>query len=196
MGSATSTDAISEGATSESMTLEATPWSRFWARILDIHIEISILSIVLGFIVPGVFAGEIFKGRAGDYLIGFLLLPFVLLLDAAIQALFGQTVGKAVAGIRVETMAHARLTFGQALRRNAEMYIRGMILGIPLITIIGFWNSYKDLKAGRLTSWDRDLSTRVFAKRHKVVRTALTAALVVIWMLAGAALNIALSANS
>jgi cytochrome bd-type quinol oxidase subunit 2 len=186
---ATSSDAVDEQASSESMSLEATPWSRLWARMLDIQIESFLIAFVLGLVFPNLFAGDIFKGRSGSYLIGFLLLPFALLLDAAIQKVFGRTVGQAVVGIRVETAGQERLTFGLAVRRNAAIYIRGLILGIPLVNLIGLWKAYGELKAGRPTSWDRNLSTRVVAKRYNVVRTALAAALVVMLIIGGRVLD-------
>lgn len=186
---ATSTDTVGEHAASEAASLEATPWSRLWARVLDVQIETFVLSFVLGLLFPALFAAQVLQGRGGGLLIGLLLLPVALLLDAVIQKLFGQTLGKAVAGIRVETVGHDRLTLDLAFRRNATMYVRGMILGIPVISLIGFWKAYDDLKAGRPASWDRDLSTRVFARRHNSARTALTAVLVLAVIIGSAVLN-------
>ena len=49
----------------------ADPWLRFFARFVDIQIEILVLSIVAGLLVPALFQSRLFlSGQLGSKLIG------------------------------------------------------------------------------------------------------------------------------
>lgn len=161
-------------------SLQATAWSRLWARALDIQVAGGALSLLVLGLFPGLLAADIFAGSSGNLLFGLIMLPLALLLDAIILALFGQTPGKAIAGIRVETIRHERLSIAQAIERNLLIYTRGLFIGIPILSLIGPFLAFNDLKANRQAYWDRDSFTRVFSKRHNAARSALAAVLVLV----------------
>lgn len=158
---------------------EAWPWARFCARTFDYCLLSLILGGALGFVAPSATDLPIFTGQLGEYLFGLLTLPFALLLDALIQSVIGTTPGKALAGIRVETLDHGLLSLRQSLRRNMLVYLRGFILGLPILVLVGYSNGYRRVSNFQPTSWDEDLGTRVYERGSNIVRTFLTGVLVI-----------------
>src|SRR5882762_6766806 len=78
----------------------ATPWRRFWARSLDLILGACLIGFMLGTVRPSFYQPGGF-GAAHSQLFGWLMTPAVMVLDAVIYALFGNTAGKAIAGIAV-----------------------------------------------------------------------------------------------
>lgn len=104
-----------------------------------------------------------------------MLLPFSLAIDAAVLATFGNTPGRALAGIRVQTIRHEPLDVRTALNRNARIYLFGMAIGLPLISLITYANNFSKLRKNEQTSWDKQLYTRVYNEGGNAVRTVLAA---------------------
>lgn len=152
---------------------QAGPWPRLWARFLDVKLLTLPVAFVAGLVFPTFFLKPIFNDESGSYLIGFMCLPAVMLLDALIQATFGTTIGKALAGIRLETIRHEKLDAATAIKRNFMVYFRGLLVGIPLLTLISISKSRDTLQNEGQTSWDRDLFTRVYAEGSSQARTIL-----------------------
>lgn len=158
---------------------EAWPWARFCARIFDYYLLSLVLGGALGLVAPAVTDQPIFSGRLGDYLLGLVTLPFALLIDALNQSVIGTTPGKAIAGIRVETLDHGMLSLGQAVRRNLLVYLRGFMLGLPILVLVGYSNGYQRVSNFQPTSWDEELGTRVYERGSNIIRTFITGVLVV-----------------
>lgn len=157
---------------------QARPWPRFWARLLDIQINGYVLAYAAGSMFPAFFSQSAFTSPSGVYLTGLIILPFSLVVDAAFQAFGGTTLGKAIVGVRVETVRHERLSFGTAVHRNALIYLKGLILGLPLFSLFGYANGFNQIKAHGRTSWDEKLFTRVYDDGSRIARTVLAAVLV------------------
>ena len=103
-----------------------------------------------------------------------------MVVDAFCLALLGNTLGRAIVGIRVETIRHERLSVPIALYRNGFVYLEGFGLGIPLVSLFTQISSYRTIKAGQQTPWDKDLYTRVYEVSSGPIRTFICAVLVVI----------------
>jgi uncharacterized RDD family membrane protein YckC len=157
----------------------ARPWPRFWSRCLDMQIW----SWPLGYAVAVLFPSQTLGLLANDnqgYLLGFLLIPLIMVVDAFCLALLGNTLGRAIVGIRVETIRHERLSVPTALKRNALVYLKGLGLGIPFVALFTQVSSCNKVNAGEQTSWDKDLYTRVYDVSSNPTRTMICAVLVVI----------------
>jgi uncharacterized RDD family membrane protein YckC len=152
-------------------TTLARPWPRFWARFLDVQLYGVPIILILATIFPALFVGEAFQGRSGDMLAGVIALPFVMLLDAAILANTGSSPGKALAGLYFADADSGRVSLARTVGRNARVYFRGFILGLPLLVLVGYANAYNDIKDSGLTDWDRTTDTRVFANGGPAWRT-------------------------
>lgn len=173
---------------------QAGPWPRFWSRLVDINIWAFVLGMIVTLLFPEFAQQEAFTRSGGDALFGAFLLPFALIGDAFILAAFGNTPGRALAGIRVETIRHEQLSLLTAFKRNLRIYFHGLALGFPLFTLVTLSNSFKRLKTQQ-TSWDEALFTRVYATSNNTARTILVAILALGANVIGAAISASERAN-
>lgn len=164
----------------------ARPWARFLARIFDIWLSIFIVAFVFG-----AFAG-IYWGGFPDYmqsatainLFSLLLLPPALVVDVLIRKLFGNTPGKALLGISVIDARGLELDNRQYLGRNFNLWLRGLGLGIPLVSLITMIVQYNRLSSGGRASYDELGRSHVVCEApgpgRKVVFGALFAVLLLV----------------
>lgn len=172
------TDWDGAGATTELGPL-ARPWPRYWAKSLDLILIGGALFGVLGL------AGLVTAADPRmDRLLGLLAIPVVLALEAIILALTGQTPGKALAGIRVIRAAGGKPALGTALLRALRLWLFGLALGLPLLSLGTLIYNFVKLRKGRLTSWDAREETRVIATASSLKRTIVTA-IVALALMAG-----------
>ena len=157
----------------------AKPWSRYWSRLLDMFIWALPLAIGFGALYP---TQALWFSTHDDtgLLLSFLLMPLIMVVDALCLALLGNTPGRAIVGIRVETIRHKRLSISTALNRNGQIYLRGFGLTIPIVSLFTLSSSYDKVKSGEQTTWDRDLYTRVYDVSSNPIRIFICAALVLI----------------
>jgi uncharacterized RDD family membrane protein YckC len=143
----------------------ATRWARFFARIFDLWCE--------GFLAPFILLAASYYYSA-DFvewikgvpllLFSFLCLPHALFLDAFLYRVFGNTPGKALLGLKVETLDRKPLSFRQYLNRNYSMWVSGLSLGIPLVYLCTMAYQYLRIGKGRQASYDESWEYRVRAK--------------------------------
>src|SRR5438045_3166551 len=100
----------------------AGPWPRFWARLLDQQLYLLPTAFLVGLLFPELVQLEAFSGRGGDMLLSVLLLPVAMVVDACFITLFGSSVGKALAGLRVADRRGHRLKPVQSVHRNLILY--------------------------------------------------------------------------
>jgi uncharacterized RDD family membrane protein YckC len=158
----------------------ATPWPRYWARALDLVLWTILLGILLGVFMPQILdTSDRADERLREQLLGVVLLPFAMAGDAVTYMLFGNTPGKWVAGLRVRDVSGQKLTPLRYLRRSSGVYLNGLALGLGLIAIFTLIHQYRRASSGALTSWDERNDSRVQHVRGGLLRTGVTAALVV-----------------
>jgi uncharacterized RDD family membrane protein YckC len=149
----------------------ATPWRRFWARWLDVILGACLIGFMLGTVRPSFYQPGGF-GAAHSQLFGWLVMPIVMLLDALIYALFGNTAGKAIAGIAVrDESSGGRLPFVVYLKRNFELYFLGLGTAFPIASLFTLYGSFRKADSGELLSWDLSADSRVIARSVNPVRT-------------------------
>lgn len=155
----------------------ATAWARYWSRLLDITIGLMAAGFLLGLVFPNTFLKLLDAVGGNDLLLFLIFLPVVFLADALWNAVLGQTLGRAIAGIRIQKKSGNRLSVSEALNRNAQVYVKGFGLGLPLVSLFTFANAHGKVKAGEETSWDDSCDTTVVAEAASLGRTTLTAVL-------------------
>lgn len=128
-------------------------WSRYFARILDLALEIFIVGFTMAALDVDPFAG-IGPPRLADFLSGLVVTPLALLIDAAVMAAVGTTPGKAIFGIRVRAPGGGKLSFGQAILRNLGMWFFGLGLGLPIVTVVTMIVSARKLWSAGDLAWD------------------------------------------
>lgn len=176
--------AISSAATGEAVPVFAGRWPRFWARMSDLWIETTLLGALVGYAMTPEMHSAVFGSPGADQWFGLVILPFAMILNAGIVAVFGNSIGKAVAGIRVGDIRAEAVPFSVLVHRNAGVWWYGLAAGFPLISLFTLWKSSAQLLDNKLVRWDLNNGTRCYAVKSSRVRTWATAGLAIVVMLA------------
>lgn len=155
----------------------ATRWPRFFARVFDLWWESVLVGFTASYILGRYFAAfvEWVSTPGSGQLYGILCIPVALLLDAAIYAMFGNSPGKAMMGLRVTDIRGAKLAFGTYLTRNFSLWMRGIAFGLPLFNLFALYVQSRRLGKGQQATYDESLGSRVHAKPINVLRKTLFA---------------------
>lgn len=164
---------------------EIRPWVRFWARTLDLALmsipAALLLGLLLGVIAPK-FLMRITEG--GNLIFLPFMLPFTVLMEAIIIALFGNTPGKAILKTKITNAEGGKLSFTEALKRSLFIYFYGYAFGLPIINLITYALQHKRLKKTGKATWDSKLGFNVTHAHIGGVRIA-SAALLSLIIIAG-----------
>ncbi len=176
-------------------------WRRYFARAVDTTVIMTIIVFVVVFIttvvvtivnreVAHTYLGWIQSLRGINH---FLDVFLTVVLWLPIEALFlwsiGTTPGKWVFGIKVRTQAGSTLSYWTALKRVFLVFLKGMGLTIPLVSLITLIVSYDRLVKAGSVSWDRDLGTTVNYEKMTDTRLVFCVlAVIVLALYAGAGL--------
>lgn len=141
-------------------------WPRFLARYFDLWLMLLLVTIPLTAILSyysGAFLEWISRPGAGQ-LIAIVCTPIALIADAILYALAGNTMGKALLGISVRDAEGKTLGFTAYLRRNFSMWVNGLGLWLPIITLFTMWHQSSRLKKGLPAGYDEAPGYSVRAK--------------------------------
>lgn len=141
-------------------------WRRFIARMLDLCL-LSLLGMVLAqAVLPPLWPelNDWMSQPFAPYLLGWLLFPWLLLLEAGIFARFGNTPGKALLALEVATLDGQRLNARQYLRRQWGVFFYGFAMGLPVIFLIAMASQGLGLRNGDPAAYDAG-KHQVFARR-------------------------------
>ena len=156
----------------------AAPWPRFWARHFDMLITVSFLAALVGAVVPSISdAVAPGSGRLNGQLLGWILLPFAMVVDAGIYAAFGTTLGKAIVGVSVRDSDGGRLGLARYLRRNFGVWWAGLGTGFPLVSLVTLSRAYGKAKTQEPLSWEEATDARSLDVGVSTARTTLAAVL-------------------
>jgi hypothetical protein len=102
---------------------------------------------------------------ADNRLLMLFALPFVMVLNAIIITMFGNSLGKKIFGIHaVNVQAHQPFTFAENIAREFRVWGRGMALGIPILNFFTMIPAYKRVAGGQPTLYDEGIaSVRTYA---------------------------------
>lgn len=116
---------------------DAGAWRRLFARTFDmwwqIPLVIFVVTVSLGLAVPSFL--EWAQIQRGNQLMVMVSVPLAFILDALLLARFGRSPGKALLGLRLVTKGGKHLGYGAAIRRNLLLWVAGLGLTIPLISL-------------------------------------------------------------
>lgn len=153
----------------------ATPWRRYWARSFDLLVSSFLAAVLLGAIRPSLLAHV--RAMTGQgWIIVLLLLPLAFTMDALIHWTLGNTPGKALAGIKVLREGERAVGAAAYLGRNFGVYVFGLGLGLPLISLLTLLHGYRRAVAAETSIWDRLSGSRAYAHSGAPGRTWVTAA--------------------
>ncbi len=144
------------------------PWRRFFARSTDLAI-VSLTQVAVLILVFRVNVSHILW--IVKWLMGLLNWVVLVPLEALCLSHWGTTPGKWLLGIRVEHADGRRLTFSEAARRAALVFIYGEGCDVPIVSLYRNWRSYRAVMVtGDMLPWDEDVTVTAqeFHWRHTV----------------------------
>jgi uncharacterized RDD family membrane protein YckC len=154
------------------------PWRRYFARQFDTAVlglvAWALVGIAAAFVAPQLFdtllrpevVENMFVSAALTYL---LAMPVV----AVLVGLTGSSPGKWLFGVRVTRRDGRPIGLADAAMREARVWIRGMGLALPLVSLITLGASYGYLEAHRVAPWDRGRDWVVTHRPHRALQKAL-----------------------
>lgn len=140
-----------------SLSQQGRPWLRFFARCIDVLIFSFVFGIVCSITIP-----ELFEVNQG--LLGVIITFAFVFAEPLLFSMWGTTPGKWLLMIEVRNLDGTNMTYSQAFERAFHVWIRGLGLGIPIVTLFTELNSYNKLKNEGVTSWDKDKFSVTYGK--------------------------------
>lgn len=166
------------------------PVHRYLARLVDVGLfglaAMSALSLLLYAIAPA-WALRLSEGLAttpGRALDLLLTIALSGLVAAVPLGLSGSTPGKWLFGIQVLDEDGHPIGLARALRREAQVWVHGLGLGIPLLSLLTLGLSYRRLMHSGQTRWDASMGLSVRHRRLSLAQVlAALAGLLVVGLL-------------
>lgn len=130
------------------------PWSRYFARMLDL----TITSFIAGFAVVYALiylSPDLYRAFMAQQptVQNFIFLPVAMILNGIVTGIFGTTIGKSVMGLRF-TYLNGRLGIPGQIGRELQVWVKGLALGIPIVSIFTGVHQYRRLGQGLPASYD------------------------------------------
>jgi uncharacterized RDD family membrane protein YckC len=149
---------------------DAHPWRRYFARMLDTTVGAGVVFFLIGLIL-----GALDQNAADAFTTALekpelrivqtiLTCAIAIPVNALLIGLTGSSLGKWIFGIKVLRDDGQVLGFAAALRREVYIFIRGLGLAIPIVTLITLINAFRRLKDEGETSWDSEMYLKVLQR--------------------------------
>ena len=154
----------------ESISL-AGPWSRLIARTIDMQIETNIVGFFLALLLRPIYIS--IPPSVQPYLVPVICAPFGFILDSIAYALFGNTLGKWLLGIRIVDKKGIVINPDTYSSRNWRVYFSGYALAIPFVTFITMIRQYFRVSKLLPASYDEESGLKVVNHNKKWLKTAI-----------------------
>lgn len=163
------------GDKSEDWEVSSAPWRRYFARWMDLAVASALCGLLLGFIFP-----ESVDGDSFDALI-FVIVAGVgfPVLDAITLSNWHSSFGKWLLSIQTVKVSGERISFSEALARAYGVIIKGLWLGLPLLSIIPLVKAHTRATRAEAQPWEISSGTQTLA-RPLGIKVALYIAIVTI----------------
>jgi hypothetical protein len=133
------------------------PWSRYFARALDLTITSYLAGLGVGYALaywaPSLYLQLVSQQAQVQNLI---LLPVALILNGIVTGIFGTTIGKSVMALRF-TYLNGHLGLIGQIVRELKVWIQGLAFGIPLVSIFSGVFQYRRVTKGLPASYDEGI---------------------------------------
>lgn len=155
-------------------------WRRYFARMIDTAVVSDGLIIFLFVITHNIrfsFLENIFR---------VLLEMFILfIVEALLITKFGTTLGKWVLHIQLKSCTEDAINYKRAFRRSFGVYISGVAIGLPIISLLAELNAYDELLDKGSTSWDDKVETKVVFQEINFARGVIATLLILSPLIVG-----------
>ena len=128
--------------------------------------------IVMPVLMKGLeyFGTEGAYNKLGDVIGSVIAIPLLLLLETVVFELFGTTFGKWAFSVRVcDSNGHPASSW-MYFRRLVRLWVSGLGLGFPVVSLIVPWVQYRKVRSGRQATYDESLGLRVDKERFHPLR--------------------------
>jgi uncharacterized RDD family membrane protein YckC len=146
--------------------------------------SVTIWVVIEAFFAPRGLPGPLQTIADSSVVSGVLILPLLMPFMALCIGATGSTPGKWAFGVRVLNSDGSPAGFGTALHRELGVWVYGLGLGIPIVTLVTQVIAYQTLTRNGRSSWDEGSHTTVRYFNHTLL-TRLRAAAAVIVVVAG-----------
>ena len=149
-------------------------WRRWAARMLDFTLESIFVGVVVVIVAElGGFSlnvsSNLIPSTGSEFFFDILICFFAFLLDSLIYAIFGNTLGKWLFGVKaVMQLDKSSLTGFYYLTRNMYIYAFVFCFGAPVIKLITFAYQQQRVYEGKPTTYDEKL--QVMSITHNTSR--------------------------
>ena len=143
------------------------PWVRYWARMMDVMLFGLPCGIIIGFIHEPLL-------ELPDVIFGIIIMFLYVFVEPIMLSAWGTTPGKALLNVRLRKADGDKLSYGEALRRSVNVWVRGLGLGIPIVSLFTLMNAYNRLAKEGMTSWDEEGDFRILHRLVGAGRVILT----------------------
>ena len=150
-------------------------WKRFFARLFDFYWEVIVVGAALGFTLArtsSAYLDFINTNPSASVIFGLCVVPLALVFDALVCAIFGNSPGKAMLGVKpVKERTGERLSSSDYFKRNGGIWVFGLGFSLPLINLFTMANQAKRLDRDQKASYDENTDVVVKAKPIGWART-------------------------
>lgn len=165
----------------------AGPWERWAARIIDFTLEVYIIDILAAIILDNSTYNSIPTSTGS-----IIYAPFAFLIDSAVYAATGGTLGKWLFGVKVVKQTNsAKISAGEYFYRNLRVYWGGLGLGIPLVSFFTTITQYNRVSKGEPATYDDILKMKSVEHNKKWYKTFFGVLLLIALLVLGAAARVA-----
>lgn len=172
---------------------EPRPWIRFWARNIDYLVVGAIISyVIFHFGQEGTISEETLLWLENPFVYSTLIIGGWAILEPVVLAQYGTTIGKSALRVRLSHKHYKQrhhMDVWQLYQRSMNVWLRGLGIGLPFVSLITQLVSYRNLKAHGETSWDRDGGYTVTHGQVGYVRGSFTTIFILFALILIAMLN-------
>lgn len=133
------------------------PWSRYFARALDLTITGYVAGLGVGYALaywaPSLYLQFVSQQSQVQNL---LLLPVAFMLNGIVTGIFGTTIGKSVMALRF-TYLNGHLGLMGQIVRELKVWVQGLAFGIPIVSIFSGVFQYRRITRGLPASYDEGI---------------------------------------
>ena len=170
-------------------------WRRWAARMLDFTLESLLVGFVVGIVaVLGGFSlnvsSNLIPSTGSEIFFGILICFFAFLLDSLIYAIFGNTLGKWLFGVKAVMLSDkSSLTGFYYLTRNMYIYAFTFCFGAPVIKLITFAYQQQRVYEGKPTTYDEKLQVMSITHNTSWFKTFIGIVLFIVMLCTTAYIN-------
>jgi uncharacterized RDD family membrane protein YckC len=133
----------------EYKSLHIRPWSRFFARYIDMYVFGILLGIFSLFFYPQLLSGNQIKD-------GLIVLFLWCIVEPLCLCAFGTTLGKLIFKIKISSIDGKKLKLINVYKRSFGVWIVGLGFGLPVISLFTLIAAQSRLNRTGTTFWDEN----------------------------------------